>query len=70
MGQVLMDRHDSFVRHPYPNHSVREWDRLRADKTELTLTPEGGSLRTSWTTEYRHTTRNLWSAAHNEYLAD
>ena len=70
MGQVLKGQHDSFVGHPYPNHTYKQWDRLRADKTELTLSPEGGSLHTDWTTEFRHTTQNNWGTAYNKYLAD
>lgn len=70
MGAVLRDQHDSFVDHPWPNRSYGRYDRLRADKVELTLSPDGGNLKTDWNTEYRHTLQNGWGKAYNGYLAD
>lgn len=70
MGRVLKTHHDSYVDSPWPNRSYQRYDQLRAEKTELTLTAEGGNLHTEWNTEKRHTLQNGWGKSYNRYLAD
>ena len=70
MGQVMRKTHDTFVDYPYPNRSYRRYDNLRAEKTTLELTPEGGKLHTDWTTQRRHIVQNNWGTSYNKYLAD
>lgn len=69
MGQVLKQQHDSFAGYPWPNHTFRNYDRLQPEKTELQLGVDGGTLKTDWSTLFRHETQNDWGTVRNRYLA-
>lgn len=68
MGQVLRQQHDSPIAGTtYPNRAYKDYHRLVAQKSELTVTPDGGTLKTDWETLYRHTEHSL-STVSNRYL--
>jgi hypothetical protein len=69
MAQVMRTQFDSEVPGSiYPNLAYRDFDRLQARDTSVTLSKDGGIMHTEWTTLYRHTENTLYAVT-NPYLA-
>ena len=68
MASVMKQQHDSPVPGGvYPNGAYHDYDRLLPLNTELSLTSDGGVLKTEWQTRYRHCEHAL-SVLTNDYL--